>query len=337
MRTPTGPEEPNTWGSKFFRPSDHTDSWGRRDHSPALDWKKPWTQDTFANGRVLIIDYVSNGNGHNGHISEMHSTSRRKVCATEFENLHSLKTFYSNPDLPQAAFRLIHVQNAGWATEFLLEKFNIAHGDELTGTTFAKRVQYERPEQRHGKPFPSGQSWRPTRVRDRNLSYTSYSLDFLRSAVIDNEERALEANKHKGIHDAKIMELNTYHEGSEGAGVDVYVQRFSIHVQLNTPPEEYSPGASSYSRVQTMTHDSPDGTRSANIPGADSRRGSTSSGPMPPTKGSNSSHIAGSTSLAMERSKSDPKYDNTNAIIIFEASPSGDSKDTLIPARNELE
>lgn len=290
----------------------HTDSWRHRDRSPDLHWHLPWTKTTFKNGRVLIIDYISNRIPHGG---------RTKVNAQEFEDLEGLRHFYSRPELAkQAALRIIHVQNAFWATDFLLHKFKIAHGDELTGTSFAKFAKYEKPRRRNGKPFPNGKSWRPTRAQERSVAYTSFSLDFLKAEPM-TREKTTHANTSNGVRDAKIMELKCYEEDVERCGYDVYVQRFSVHVQLNegTPDEPVVPDARRPSQLQPRSVDSiakPPG-RAMSLPSeglmdADSEK-------------------------RKARRRSDADLDNSNTIIIFEASPSGHPDDTLIQARNELE
>ena len=58
----------------------------------------------------------------------------------------------------------MHCQNADWATQFLLHKFNITARDSLVGTDFGKYVKYKRPERRGGKAFLSGKSWKTTYV-----------------------------------------------------------------------------------------------------------------------------------------------------------------------------
>ena len=58
----------------------------------------------------------------------------------------------------------MHCQNADWAIQFLLHKFNITAKDSLVGTDFGKYVKYKRPERRGGKPFLSGKSWKTTYV-----------------------------------------------------------------------------------------------------------------------------------------------------------------------------
>ena len=80
----------------------------------------------------------------------------------------------------EAVLRVMHVQNADWATRFLLHKFNITPRDDLVGTDFGKYVKYKRPERRGGKPFLSGKSWKTTHDPWRGISRTSFGLDYLR-------------------------------------------------------------------------------------------------------------------------------------------------------------
>jgi hypothetical protein len=84
------------------------------------------------------------------------------VAAQEFQDIKELEKFYADSKrVHQAALRVIHVQNASWATKFLLRKFNIDHRSEIVGMQgFSKWAQYEKPRQRNGKPYPNGRSWR---------------------------------------------------------------------------------------------------------------------------------------------------------------------------------
>src|SRR3954469_9869210 len=34
-----------------------------RKASPGVEWREPWTSEKFANGRVLLIDYIAKGMG----------------------------------------------------------------------------------------------------------------------------------------------------------------------------------------------------------------------------------------------------------------------------------
>ena len=76
-----------------------------------------------------MIDYISNevkpvGEGKR-HVA---------VAAQEFEDLNALRRFYSdNKRVRSAALRVIHVQNAPWATGFFLSKFNVDHSSEMVG------------------------------------------------------------------------------------------------------------------------------------------------------------------------------------------------------------
>src|ERR1700712_5864682 len=86
----------------------------RRSHSPDVGWHIRWTKDCFPNGRVLVIDYISND------ASSIASPSGKRhiaVAAQEFQDLKELEKFYADPRRAHsAALRVVHVQNATWAT-----------------------------------------------------------------------------------------------------------------------------------------------------------------------------------------------------------------------------
>ena len=119
----------NTWKPQPWHRGVHTKSWEHRMHHSEVEWHIKWTQDCFRTGRVLIIDYISNeaasADGGRRHVA---------VAAQEFDSLPALQKFYSNGQrVHSAALRVIHVQNATWATGFLLRKFNIDHNSEMVG------------------------------------------------------------------------------------------------------------------------------------------------------------------------------------------------------------
>ena len=54
--------------------------------------------------------------------------------------------------------RVFHVQNADWATQFLLRKFNINARNDLVGTDFARFVECKRPGRHGGNPSLTAKS-----------------------------------------------------------------------------------------------------------------------------------------------------------------------------------
>lgn len=246
---------------------------------------------------MLLIDYVG---------KEHTAEGRRKVISKEFNDVDSLRRFYRVKDLSQqAALRVIHVQNAPWATRFLLGKFNIDGSHDLVGTTFGKWAQYERPQVRNGRPVPNGRSFRAQRDPWRGISRASFSCDYLKHYPNGKIQKA-----KKGT---KMMELNGYDADDVPCyAYDALVQRLSVYVQLSngtpgtaTDPdipnpyneeefEDYCRLKKSYGDVNANEH----------------------------------------------REKYIPKLntlDNGSTIIVFENSQTGDVKDTLIGARQEIE
>lgn len=98
------------------------------------------------------------------------------------------------------------MQNAAWATHFLLRKFNINNRDDLIGTDFGKYVKYKRPESRGGKPFTSGKTWKTVRDPWRGISRTSFGLDYFKPMKVSRDS-GVEVRKD---WTGKMMELSCY-------------------------------------------------------------------------------------------------------------------------------
>ncbi|KAH9869191.1 hypothetical protein IAQ61_006396 [Plenodomus lingam] len=270
----------------------------RRKHSPNLEWREKWTPESWKSGRVLLIDYVDKAHSPEG---------KMKVVAQEFCDIDSLRRFYGKEDLSaQAALRVIHVQNARWATRFLLRKYNIDANDDLVGTTFGRWAGYDKPQQRGGKPVLNGRTFRAQRDPWRGISRTAFGIDYLkqypRGTVRD-----------EALNQKPIMELNHYNEDDQPAhGFDVYVQRLSVYVQLSDGksgqavdpdiPNPYNEEA--YEEYQRLKR------HYGNVDANEHRE------------------------MFVPQLRT---LDNGNTIILFEGSVSGSVKDTLIGARQELE
>ena len=197
-----------------------TRPWNKRPQSPGLKWYREYnTLDKPRTGRVLLIDYVKKAYSKEG---------MRKVAAQEIDNIEALRKIYTNPDrCGEAILRVFHVQNAHWATHFLLRKFNINAHDDLVGTDFGRYVKYKRPESRGGKPLLSGKSWKTTHDPWRSISRTSFGLDYLKPYDVDSKASEIAAGTTR-----KLMELNRYDDDDNAAyGWDIYVQRFSCYIQ----------------------------------------------------------------------------------------------------------
>lgn len=244
---------------------------------------------------MLLIDYVA---------KEHTTEGRKKIVAQEFCDVESLRRFYRKEDLSaQAALRVIHVQNASWATEFLLRKFNIDPSDNLVGTTFGRWAQFDQAPERGGKPLLSGRTFRAQRDPWRGISRAAFGCDYLKHY----ERRTVPGVK-------PVMELNTYDKDDQLPcyGYDVFVQRLSVYVQLS----DGRPG-------QAVDPDIPNPYNEEAY--EDYQRLKKSYGNVDANE---------------HRDRYIPKLrtlDNGNTIIIFENSQSGSVRDTLIGARQELE
>jgi hypothetical protein len=269
----------------------------RRKHSPNLEWKEKWTSETWKQGRVLLIDYCGKAHSATGR--------RNKIIAQEFCDIDSLRGFYAKEELSgQAVLRVIHVQNARWATRFLLRKFNIDASDDLIGTTFGRWARYEQPQQRGGKPVLNGRTFRTQRDPWRGISRTAFGCDYLK-------HYPKQSINPPGVK--PMMELNHYDDEDQPCyGYDVYVQRLSVYVQVcdGTPGQAVDPdipnpyNEEAYEEYQRLKKSY--GNVDANV----------------------------------HQERYIPKLrtlDNNNTIIIFENSQSGSVRDTLIGARQQLE
>jgi hypothetical protein len=225
----TAPEDPypHTTAARPHLRQRRTSTWGRRKHNQGIEWHSKWDKDSWKDGRVLLIDYVAREHTPSG---------RRKIVAQEFSSIEGLRGFYANQDLSQqAALRVIHVQNASWATMFLLRKFNIDASNDLVGTTFGRWAKYERPQRRGGKPVLNGKTFRAQRDPWRGISRTAFGLDYLRHY---DRHRFEDRNVHSRM---KMMELNSYDAADNPAYCyDVFVQRLSVYVQRKVD-EPYFP------------------------------------------------------------------------------------------------
>lgn len=269
----------------------------RRQRSPNVEWHEKWTKDSWQNGRVLLIDYVD---------KEHTSHGRRKIVAQEFNDIDGLRKYYGNEELSsQAALRVIHVQNASWATRFLLRKFNIDATDDLVGTSFGRWARYERPQRRANKPVLNGKTFRTQRDPWRGISRTSFGLDYLKHYAANS------VHESEFVKSTKMMALNHYDEYDLPTHTyDVHVQRLSVYVQFSydRPGADVDPSISNpYDDEEHQYHE--------NLKKQYASAAHPHAAPLPKLR----------------------TLDNSNTIILFEHSQTGSVEDTLIGARQELE
>ncbi|KAL8788453.1 MAG: hypothetical protein Q9213_001676 [Squamulea squamosa] len=277
-----------------------TKSWQQRPQSPGLQWHKQY--ENRKTGRVLVIDYIK---------KERSKEGMRKVATQEIDSIEGLRKIYTNPDRGgDAVLRVFHVQNATWATHFLLRKFNISARDDLVGTDFGYYVKNKHRERR-GKPLLTGKSWKTTHDPWRAINRTSFGLDYLKPYRVSNPQR-----QDRRDTTGKMMELSCYDEDDNPAyGWDVYAQRLvSIPLKLISSAYKLTIHESCY-----IQHKEPP----SEIPGYPDIEN-------PYENGSN---------------KKDPheyfphleSLDNGNAIIIFDNACSGSIDDTMVEARSQWE
>ncbi|MCJ1471375.1 hypothetical protein MMC13_000014 [Lambiella insularis] len=264
-------------------------SWHTRPRSPYLKWYKEYNAASLKRGRVLVIDYVKR---------DLCSDKKRKVTSQEIHDLEGLQKIYSNPVRgSEAVLRLFHAQNAPWATEFLLSKFNISAQDDLVGLDFDGYLRHKRPERRGRKLAMTGRSWQTQHDPWRGVSKTAFGIDYLKAyRVPDDADRDAEGVK------GKVMELNCFdHDDNPCSGWDVYLQRLSCYIQhKETSPEVVDP-------------DIPNPYKQASAKGVSG---------------------FGRNQHCLPRLED---LDNCSAILIFEDSKSGSIQDTIIPSRRKME
>lgn len=135
---------------------------------------------------------------------------KRKVVAQEVDCLDGLRKLYKDPRRgAEANLRLLHVQNAPWATQFLLRKFNIDGRDELVGSNFGRYAKSTKPDTRGGRPFPNARTWRVQHDPWRGISKTSFGFEYLK------EYEVRDPSTEGRTFDEKMMELNGYDEEGE--------------------------------------------------------------------------------------------------------------------------
>ncbi|SMR56379.1 unnamed protein product [Zymoseptoria tritici ST99CH_3D1] len=278
------------------------DAW-LRNHDTEVEWKIKWDRHSFKDGRVLIIDYISNEHAQD--------TDRRQVsvAAQEFQSIEGLRQFYADSTrVHGAALRVVHVQNAPWAVAFLLAKFNIDHPSEVVGMqSFSKWARYEKPRQRKGKPFPSGRSWRGQTDPWRNISRTAFGFDYLKAFPTEPPRRRKDSSEHTGASSkptpARLMHLNAYDDAKSPHGYDISIQRVSVYVQRD---------------LGEASHASPD--VAVKNPYAKPDAGITG-------------HVSGKNDGVVDLDT----LDNSNTVIVFEISASSNLNDCLSQPRNDYE
>ena len=169
---------------------------------------------------MLVVDFIRAGNVVLHPIlyrpttdcqpKDQSQNRKRKVVAQELDCLDDLKKLYKDPRRgADANLRLIHVQNAPWATKFLLRKFNIDGRDELVGSNFGRYAKSSKPDQRGGKPFPTAKSWKVQHDPWRGISKTSFGFEYLKEYQVRDQSTEGQTSEQK------MMELNGYDEEGE--------------------------------------------------------------------------------------------------------------------------
>ncbi|KAL9084281.1 MAG: hypothetical protein Q9159_005326 [Coniocarpon cinnabarinum] len=310
---PPDPEDTDAFRNSFKR--NPKGSWHQ---NFTVDWKTPWKENTWDNGRVLMVDYMRWN-------PSKHKAGTVKILAKEIQDHHGLQEFYADTHrCKQAALRVIHVQNAPWAVKYLMHKYNVISSDDLVGSDFGKWVKFDQPEWRAGKPLLKGKTWRTQRDPWRGIRRTCFGTDYLRANDTRTESRGDShlANSDAGRdaarddirnaqvpEDHKLMELNCYDDADAPCyGWDVNVQRLSVYIQFSEGEPQPPKGVKNpYYRDEHMDEKDVDEQVPAN--------GHVHKPKLPPFEA----------------------LDNGNTIIVFENSPDKSVTNTLIGARQQIE
>lgn len=174
----------------------------------------------------------------------------RKVTAQEIYSLDALRRFYrhhhnqqNHNQQDEPALRVIHVQNAQWATQFLLRKFNIDsnsnfssknnrnNDNDLVGTDFGRYVRFKKPELRGGKPFLNGKTWKVQYDPWRGVSRTSFGLDYVKTSRTRDPVTATTVTDESD----RLVRLNSYDEnGRTGISLSSRILRtYMLRLQMN--------------------------------------------------------------------------------------------------------
>lgn len=136
--------------------------------------------------------------------ASLDGTPRRRVEATEYSCLHDLQRLYEHGRRdPDCLLRLFHVQNAPWATRYLLKKFGIDQRSDIVGTDFANYVRQKRAERRGGRPFPTAQTWPLKQDPWRGICKTAFGFDYLGAHLITEVQEPRDSadnDKIMGLH-----------------------------------------------------------------------------------------------------------------------------------------
>jgi hypothetical protein len=142
----------------------------------------------------------------------------RKVVASEHYDLSSLQTVYGSYPSTKLAFRIFHIQNAPWATYWVLKKFAIQETSFESRTSFTHWVKYMSPKRRGGKALMNAHTWNTKYDPQRGISRTAFGLDYLkrypkRTPALDDDLEVTGDQKYEAGK-VPMMELNSY--DSEG-------------------------------------------------------------------------------------------------------------------------
>ena len=138
----------------------------------------------------------------------------RKVAASEHYDLSSLQRLYGDYPSTKVALRLFHIQNASWATYWVLKKFAIQDTAFESRTKFTQWVKQRAPKRRAGKALMNAHTWNTKHDPYRGTSTTAFGLDYLKKYakhtsvagenVAETEDQAWKDGQ------LPMMELNSY-------------------------------------------------------------------------------------------------------------------------------
>ena len=125
-----------------------------------------------------------------------------------------------------------HVQNAHWATHFLLWKFGIDSKDDPIGTGFGNWIK-DRTERRSARPSMNGKTWRTQHDPWRGISRTAFGVDYLKPYPTSDLPRD-QVNSRRDQH-VRRMELNCFDDDSKSYVTCGFVQMDNMTSEGSDP------------------------------------------------------------------------------------------------------
>ena len=156
------------------RPKSHRQRQKDNQHTEGHSWDSTkWTEHDSELGRVLIIDYEQdNTTSNSGHHTSCH----------EFCKKDDFKRYFLEAEkvADRLSLRLIHVQNASWAKDFLQKRFDMNSNKDIMATLSGNADYCEKTNQ-DARDIPLRARATPVEHNEeRKINRASFECDFLK-------------------------------------------------------------------------------------------------------------------------------------------------------------